>query len=42
MKDVFSLSRGIRRQVGEQEFKGLQSIRSDENLIILEILAIYQ
>lgn len=42
MKDLFSLSRGIRRQIGEQEIEGIQSIRSDKNILILEILAIYQ
>ncbi|MFJ8456421.1 DUF6414 family protein [Bacillus paramycoides] len=42
MKDLFSLSRGIRRQIGEQEIEGIQSIKSDENIIMLEVLAIYQ
>ncbi|WP_391116647.1 hypothetical protein [Psychrobacillus sp. L3] len=42
MKDLFSLSRGIRRQMGEQEIEGLQNIKSDENVIILEVLAVYQ
>jgi hypothetical protein len=42
MKDLFSLSRGIRRQMGEQEIEGIKSIKSDENIIILEVLAIYQ
>lgn len=42
MKDLFSLSRGIRREMGEQEIEGIKSIKSDENIIILEVLAIYQ
>ncbi|MDT8862795.1 hypothetical protein N0O92_21695 [Alkalihalobacillus sp. MEB130] len=42
MKDLFSLSRGIRRQMGEQEIEGMQSIQSDKNILVLEVLAIYQ
>ncbi|MEI2406359.1 DUF6414 family protein [Niallia taxi] len=42
MKDLFSLSRGIRRQMGESEIEGLQNIKSEENVIIFEVLAIYQ
>lgn len=42
MKDLFSLNRGLRRQMGEQEIEGIKSIKSDENIIILEVLAIYQ
>ncbi|WP_019392708.1 DUF6414 family protein [Priestia filamentosa] len=42
MKDLFSLSRGIRRQMGENEFEGIPNIKSNEDIIILEVLAIYQ
>lgn len=42
MKDLFSLSRGVRRQMGEQEIEGMESIKSDENIMLLEVLAIYQ
>lgn len=42
MKDLFSLSRGLRRQMGEQEIDGMQSIKAHQNIIILEVLAIYQ
>ncbi|MGR6899328.1 DUF6414 family protein [Rummeliibacillus sp. BSL5] len=42
LKDLFSLNRGIRRQMGEQEIEGMQSIKSNENIIVLEVLAIYQ
>lgn len=42
MKDLFSLSRGIRRQMGKEEIEGIKGIESDENIIILEVLAIYQ
>jgi hypothetical protein len=42
MKDLFSLSRGLRRQMGEQDIEGMQSIKANKNIIILEVLAIYQ
>ncbi|MBM7587935.1 hypothetical protein JOC86_004510 [Bacillus pakistanensis] len=42
MKDLFSLSRGIRRQMGDNEIDGIPNIKSDENIIILEVLTIYQ
>jgi hypothetical protein len=42
MKDLFSLSRGIRRQMGNEKIEGVKNIESDENIIILEVLAIYQ
>ncbi|MEC1585378.1 hypothetical protein P9D80_08580 [Bacillus spizizenii] len=42
MKDLFSLSRGIRRQVGQDKMDGLSSIESNEDVIIFEVLAIYQ
>jgi hypothetical protein len=43
MKDLFSLNREIRRQMGEQEIEGIKkSIKSDKSIIILEVLAIYQ
>ncbi|WP_294749790.1 hypothetical protein [uncultured Exiguobacterium sp.] len=42
MKDLFSLSRGIRRQMGNKEIEGIKNIESKENIINLEILAIYQ
>lgn len=42
MKDLFSLSRGIRRQIGNEEIEGIKSIESVKNIINLEVLAIYQ
>ncbi len=42
MKDLFSLGRGIRRTMGKEEIEDIQSITSDKNIIILEVLAIYQ
>ncbi|MGG0509337.1 hypothetical protein ABE078_17855 [Priestia megaterium] len=42
MKDLFSLNRGLRRQIGEQEIEGVQSIKSNENIAMMEVLAIYQ
>lgn len=42
MKDLFSLSRGIRRQMDQEEIEGIRSIESNENIITLEVLAIYQ
>lgn len=42
MKDFFSLGRGIRRQMGETELEGVPSIKSNENILLLEVLAIYQ
>ncbi|WP_391206596.1 hypothetical protein [Psychrobacillus sp. L4] len=42
MKDLFSLGRGIRRQMGSQEIEGIENIKTDKNIIILEVLAIYQ
>lgn len=42
MKDLFSLSRGIRRQMGDEEIEGIKNIESKENIINLEILAMYQ
>ena len=42
MKDLLSLSRGIRRQVGQEQMSGLNSIESNEDVIIFEVLAIYQ
>jgi len=42
MKDLFSLSRGLRRQMGEKEIEGIPNIKSDGNIVLLEVLAIYQ
>lgn len=42
MKDLFSLNRELRRQMGEQTIEGIKSIESDKNILILEVLAIYQ
>ncbi|PRT39170.1 DUF6414 family protein [Bacillus wiedmannii] len=42
MKDLFSLGRGIRRTMSKEEIEDIQSITSDKNIIILEVLAIYQ
>lgn len=41
LKDLFSLSRGIRRQMGA-DVEGVENIKSSENIINLEVLAIYQ
>lgn len=42
MKDLFSLNRALRRQMEEQEIEGIENIKSDQNILVLEILAIYQ
>lgn len=42
MKDLFSLSRGFRRQAGQDRIEGLNNIESNEDIFIFEILAIYQ
>lgn len=42
LKDLFSLGRGIRRQMGKENIEGLANIESDESVINMEVLAIYQ
>lgn len=39
MKDLFSLNRTIRRQMDD---KGIENIKSEEDMVTLEVLAIYQ
>lgn len=41
MKDLFSMSRGLRRQMGQDEIEGIENIKSCNDTLILEILAIY-
>ncbi|CUP19105.1 Uncharacterised protein [Clostridium baratii] len=42
MKDLFSMSRAIRRQLQSDEIEGINNISIDENFMTLEVLAIYQ
>ncbi|WP_060681314.1 DUF6414 family protein [Virgibacillus halodenitrificans] len=42
MKDLLSLNRALRRQMEDQEFEGIENIKSDEDVIVFEVLAIYQ
>lgn len=42
LKDLLSLGRGIRRKMGKENIEGLANIESDESVINLEVLAIYQ
>lgn len=42
MKDLFSLNRALRREMGNTSMEGIQNVESDENIVQLEILAIYQ
>lgn len=42
MKDLFSMSRPIRRQFANEPIEGINNISIDENFITLEVLAIYQ
>lgn len=42
MKDLFSLNRAMRRQMDDQEIEGIESIKSEEDMVTLEVLAIYQ
>ena|SRR5699024_5979133 len=42
MKDLFSLNRAMRRQVEEQEIEGAENIKSEKNVVTLEVLAVYQ
>lgn len=42
MKDLFSISRGLRRQMGQSEIEGIENIKSDKNTLELEVLAIYR
>lgn len=42
MKDLFSLSRGLRRQMGNTEVEGIESIKVENDVLVLEILSIYR
>ncbi|HAT4245798.1 hypothetical protein [Clostridium perfringens] len=42
MKDLFSISRAIRRQFSSGEIEGIKNISIDESFVTLEILAIYR
>lgn len=42
MKDLFSISRGLRRQMGSNEVEGMENIEVESDVIELEILAIYR
>lgn len=42
MKDLFSLNRTIRRQMDDKDIKGIENIKSEEDMVTLEVLAIYQ
>lgn len=42
MKDLFSISRGLRRQMGNTEVKGMENIKVESDVMELEILAIYR
>lgn len=41
-KDLFSMGRAIRRQIGECGIEGVENIAIDEDFITLEILAVYR
>ncbi len=40
-KDLFSMGRALRRQIGESGIEGVENISIDEDFMTLEILAIY-
>lgn len=42
MKDLFFISRGLRRQMGNTEVEGMENIKVESDVIELEILAIYR
>ena len=42
MKDLFSMSRSLRRQFMDSKIDGVENIEINENFVTLEILAIYQ
>lgn len=42
MKDLFGMSRAIRRQFDNKPIEGISNISIDEDFMILEVLAIYQ
>ena len=42
MKDLFSLNRALRRQMGDTSTDEIKNIESDRNIVQFEILAIYQ
>lgn len=42
MKDLFSMSRAIRRQIPNDQMEGINNISINENFITLEVLAVYQ
>lgn len=42
LKDLFSMSRALRRQVLDKQIEGINNISIDENFMTLEILSVYQ
>lgn len=42
MKDLFSLNRAMRRQMEDQEHENIENIKSENDVVTLEVLAIYQ
>ncbi|HGZ3727731.1 TPA: hypothetical protein ACOHH4_003043 [Staphylococcus aureus] len=42
MMDLFSINKAMRRQMEEQEIKGVDNIKSEVDVVTLEVLAIYQ
>ena len=42
MKDLFSISRGLRRQMGSTEIEGIENIKVERDILELEVLAIYR
>lgn len=42
LKDLFSMSRALRRQLQDNEIEVINNISIDENFMILEVLAVYQ
>nr|WP_258557316.1 hypothetical protein [Staphylococcus saprophyticus] len=40
--DLFSINKAMRRQMEEQEIKGVDNIKSEVDVVTLEVLAIYQ
>jgi len=42
MMDLFSINKAMRRQMEEQEIEGVDNIKSEVDVVTLEVLAIYQ
>ena len=42
MMDLFSINKAMRRQMEEQEIEGVDDIKSEVDVVTLEVLAIYQ